>query len=72
MSEDDFKEDELIDIRLPRKQYETLKLMIEREQAYNWFINTIKNNWLWVVGGGVLSIWLLYDKFHILFSNGVK
>lgn len=72
MSEDDFKEDELISIKLPRQQYELLKKMIEREQAYNWIKNTLSNNWIWVVGGGVLTFWLLFDKINLLINGTVK
>jgi hypothetical protein len=62
---EDFKDDELIVIKLPRKKYEILNNMIEREQAYNWFTSALKSSWLWIVGGGILSIILLYDRFHI-------
>lgn len=62
---DDFNKDELINIKLPRKQYELLKTMIEREEAYGWFTNTLKSSWLWIVGGGVLTLIMLYDRFHV-------
>jgi len=65
--EPDFKDDELINIKLPRSQYELLKTMIKREEANLWLTNALKNSWIWIVGGGVLTIWLLFDKF-----NGVK
>lgn len=65
---DDFRKDELINIKLPREQYELLKAMIEREQAYTWLTNTLKNNWIWLVGSGILTIWLLYDKVHLLWT----
>lgn len=71
MEEDDFKKDELINIKLPRSQYEILKVIIQREEAYNWLTGNLKSSWLWIVGGGILTIWLLYDKIHFLF-NGVK
>lgn len=72
MSDDDFKEDELISIKLPRAQYEILKTMIKREQAYNWFKKALTNSGLWVVGGGILTLLLLYDKIILLFNGTVK
>jgi hypothetical protein len=61
---DDFKDDELIDIRLPRKEYNTLKTMIEREETYTRITGSLKSSWIWVVGGGALTILLLWDKLH--------
>lgn len=68
MIEDDFKEDELINIKLPRKQYEILKIMIEREQAYDRLTSMLKSSWIWIVGGGMLTLVLLWDRIHL----GVK
>lgn len=68
MSED---EDEIVTVQLPRERYETLKNMIKREEAHNWFINWMNTHWLWVIGGGVLTMWALYDKIHLLLI-GVK
>lgn len=62
---DDFKDDELINIKLPRKQYEMLKDIIAREEAYNWFTSALRSSWLWIVGGGILTLILLYDRLHI-------
>lgn len=68
MIEEDFKEDELITIKLPRKEYEMLKVMIKREEASQWFVNYLKSSWVWVIGGGVLTLILLWDRIHL----GVK
>jgi hypothetical protein len=62
--EDDFKDDEVINIKLPRAQYEVLKQMIRREQAYGWFASALKSYWLWVVGSGILTLLLLYDRMQ--------
>jgi hypothetical protein len=70
--DEDFKEDELINIKLPRSQYELLKVMIKREQAYNWFTNWMRNNVLWVIGGGILTFLLLYDKIQLYIYGTVK
>lgn len=58
----DFKDDELINIKLPRRQYERLKTMIEREEAYDRLTSMLKSSWIWIVGGGMLTIFLLYDR----------
>lgn len=72
MEEDkDFKQDELIEIKLPRAEYEILKDMIQREQAFNWFKNAIRTNLIWVVGGGIVTFLLMYEKFNALI-HGVK
>lgn len=65
---DDFKNDELINIKLPRKEYEVLKTMIEREQTYTRLTNSLKSSWIWIVGGGALTLFLLWDRIHM----GVK
>lgn len=72
MTEEDFKDDQLISIKLPRSQYELLKTIIEREEAYNWFINRLRNNLVWVVAGGILTIFMLYDKIHLYMQGMVK
>lgn len=62
---DDFKGDELINIKLPRREYEMLKTIIAREEAYNWLTSALRSNWLWIVGGGILTLIMLYDRLHI-------
>lgn len=64
MNEEDnpFKDDELVSIQLPRRQYEVLKTMIAREEAYSWFTAALKNSWLWIVGGGILTVLILWDR----------
>lgn len=68
---EDFKDDELINVKMPRGKYKIMMKIIEREEGYNWLSGTLSTSWIWVVGGGVLTIWLLYDKLHILL-NGVE
>lgn len=61
----DFKDEELISIKLPRKQYKRLVMMLEREEAYDKLTNMLKSSWIWVVGGGILTLFLLWDRLHI-------
>lgn len=68
---EDFKNDELIEIKLPRSDYEVLKAMIEREQAFNWLKRSVKASAIWIVGGGAVTFLLLYEKINVLL-HGVK
>jgi len=67
--EENFKDDVLIEIKLSRSQYVVLKNMLRREEAYGTFVGMIKSNWIFIVAGGVLSLWALWDKITLL---GVK
>lgn len=67
----DFREDEIIEIKLPREEYKILKNIIEREKAFNWFKRSIKNSTIWIIGGGAVTFLLLYDKINV-FLHGVK
>lgn len=64
MPQEDFKDDELIDVQLPRPQYKILKEVIQREEAYNWFYRMIVTNWIFIVAGGVLTVLLLFEKLQ--------
>ena len=63
MTEADYKLDELIIVKLPRKDYLILKDVIKREEAYDWFQSGIKSWWIWVVAGGLLTLITLYETF---------
>jgi hypothetical protein len=60
----DFKNEELINIKLPRSQYDILKKMLREREAYTTLSTQVKNSWIWIVGSGVLAFMLLYDRFH--------
>lgn len=64
----DNKQDEIIDVRLPRKDYETLREVIERENAYTWFKTTIRSWWVWAIAGGLISIFTLSDVIKGVFK----
>lgn len=68
MSEDDYKELELIDVKLPRKDYETLKRVIEREDAYDWLSSKVKSFWVWTVAGGILTFIAIYKDVLGMFK----
>jgi hypothetical protein len=49
-----------------KKELEALKKIASERIAYDTLTNKLKSNWIWIVGGGVLTIWALWDKFHAL------
>lgn len=55
--------DEIIDVKLPRSEYDTLRELLKREEAYNYFTSKVKSFWVWTVAGGVLTVWALWDQF---------
>jgi hypothetical protein len=61
-TEDDFVQDELINVKLPRSKYEVLRKMIEREETWNWLQRWLANNWIFIIGGGLLSLIILWEK----------
>ena len=68
---DDNARDEVINIRLPRADYEILRKMIDERIASSWFENWVRGHWVWVIGGGILTIILLWDKVHLIFAAKV-
>lgn len=62
------KDDEIIEVKLPRKDYETLRDILARENAYTWFKSTMRSWWVWSVAGGILSIFMFFDTIRGLFK----
>lgn len=58
---DDFEPSEL----------EALRKVARERIAYDTLTNKVKQNWIWAVGAGVLTIWALWDNVHSLLT-GVK
>lgn len=68
--QNDYNDDELIDVRLSRKKYELMKQMIEREEAFNWIRRTLSASVIWIIAGGLVSLFLLWEKFqHLIVGN---
>jgi len=63
----DFEDDELIIVQLPRKDYELMRSMIEREKVWSWLGNAFRASAVWVIAGGLLSVILLWDRIHGFF-----
>lgn len=68
MTESDYKDLELVEVKLPRKDLEILREMLEREAAYSWFTKKLKSYWIWGVAGGVLTVALLYHEIVGIFK----
>lgn len=58
----DYKDDELITIRLPRKDYEILKDIVEREKTFTNIGKYLRSSYVWIIGGGILSVILYYEQ----------
>lgn len=52
-------------------ELDALKKVAKERMAYDTLTNKIKTNWIWLVGSGVLTLFLLWDKIHALVL-GVK
>ncbi len=61
-TEEDYKDEELVTVKLPRKDYQILKEVLKREEVYGWVAVKIKSFWVWAVAGGILTVWALFDK----------
>lgn len=71
MPEYDNKDDEIIAVNLPRKDYKILREVIERERTYTWFKAYMRSWWVWALAGGVITVLTLGDKINGIF-HGVK
>ena len=64
---DDNIRDEVINIRLPREQYEILRLLIRERQAFNYFKTRVNGLWIWAIGATVIATWTFWDKIYPFF-----
>lgn len=65
---DDNKGDEIITVLLPRRDYETVRQIIKERQAMSHIKGMLTTTWIWVVAGGLLALWALWDKIKLGFS----
>lgn len=66
------KSDEIVTVRLPRSEYETLRVLIQERETYQNVTLMLKTHWIWVVGAGCLSLYTFWDKIHLYLLQGVK
>lgn len=62
---DDIRGDEIIDVKMPRKDFKTIQKMVEERQAYDTITSKLKSYWIWAVVGGVLTVFTLWDAIKI-------
>lgn len=68
---DDYKDDEVITVNMPRKDYKILRDMIERERTYSWIKNYLRSLWVWAFAGGIVVMLTLGDRISG-FLQGIK
>lgn len=61
----DYDQYDLIDVKLPRKDLQRLEQMIKREESMDWLINWIRNGLVFVIGGGLLVMFALWDWIKV-------
>lgn len=61
MSDELNKGDELVDVRLPRKDYDMLRSILERENAYSWLTSRLRSWWVFAVAGGIITLISFWD-----------
>lgn len=65
----DYEEDELIVVKLPRKDVNLLKEFLEKQAASNWLMGRIKTHWIWLIGTGVLTLMYMYNEIKAVFNG---
>lgn len=72
MTPDDFKQDEIIDVKLPRKDYQLLKKILEEREAKNWLTAKIASWWVFGLGAGALVLWQIWNELSSILNGTVK
>ena len=63
MTEHDTKDDEIIEVKLPRKEYKIMREIIEERQAMNGLRKWLTNRVFWL-GGGILTVLGVFEAFR--------
>lgn len=65
MTEHDTKDDEIIEVKLPRKEYKIMREMIEERQAMNGLRKWLTTKVFWFAGGimAVLGVFEAFRRF---------
>lgn len=59
--------DEIINVRLPRKDYEIIRKVIERERTYSWLGAWFRSGWVWAVVGTSILVMTAYEQTKRIF-----
>lgn len=70
MNEDDYKSDEMINVRLPRKDYELLRTILTEREAKNWLTAKLSSWWIFGLGAGALVLWKVYTEASLVLNGG--
>lgn len=71
MADDLNRDDEIIDVKLPRKDYEIMRDMIRKQEALGWLGQYFRNVIL-VAIGGVISLFMFWDTIKAFFTGIMK
>lgn len=64
-------DDEIIDVKLPRKDYEIMRQMIRKQEALGWLGSYIRNVLL-VAVGGFITLFTFWDSIKTFFHTILK
>jgi hypothetical protein len=67
---DNNRDDEIINIRLPRSDYELLRLILKEREAKNWLTAKVSSWWIFGLGAGCLVLWKLWTEFSTVVHGG--
>ena len=71
MADDLNRDDEIIDVKLPRKDYEIMRDMIRKQEALGWLGQYLRN--VVLVGiGGFISLFIFWDTIKTFFQGIMK
>jgi hypothetical protein len=71
MADDINRDDEIIDVKLPRKDYEIMRDMIRKQEALGWLGQYFRNVIL-VAIGGFISLFMFWDSIKTFFQGIMK
>ncbi len=65
----DYEEDEIVVVKLPRKDFIILKDFLAKQAATNWLGRSIRYHWVWIVGPGVLGLMYLINEIKAVLNG---
>ena len=68
MSDDLLKEDEIIEVKLPMRDYKILREVIEREKTWNWITKWLKSGFMWTVIGTIIILLTFWEQIKKVFA----
>jgi hypothetical protein len=59
---------EIIDVRLPRKDYQLLQQVLEREKTWSWIARWMKSGFLWTVVTVIMMLMTFWEQIKRVFN----